>query len=119
MDFDIKESLGVNILDLVDPWLQVSVFEDSRGHGRMAGRRTRAYVGARHTFGLLRNRGVAAITGTTPERHNPSGRQELALSLLGLPPSCGLLFFSLGAPVDVYGQCLVRCRSVIVFSGKE
>jgi hypothetical protein len=30
---DIKEGLSVNILDLVDPWLQFPVFEDGRVTG--------------------------------------------------------------------------------------
>jgi hypothetical protein len=30
--FDIEEGLSVDVLDLVDPWLQFSVFEDGGGH---------------------------------------------------------------------------------------
>ena len=29
--FDIEIGLSVNVLDLVDPWLQFSVFEDGKG----------------------------------------------------------------------------------------
>ena len=28
VDFDIKVSVGIDVLDLVDPWLQFSIFED-------------------------------------------------------------------------------------------
>ena len=28
---DVDEGLGIKVLDLVDPWLQLSVFKDGRG----------------------------------------------------------------------------------------
>jgi hypothetical protein len=62
-NLDVKVGIRVNVLDLVDPWLQLSVFEDCHGHGRTTSESRRQYntwadVGAHHTF-TLRETGLA------------------------------------------------------------
>ena len=92
---DIKVGLGINILDLVDPWLDFPIFGDGRGvAGRGQGHDcrtsaimwgTRASCGAicrsltcaRHTFALREGAGVRSSAPITTVPRKDIGSRKL------------------------------------------